>query len=50
MLEMEGYKEDDPNDVISLDKYRLVLTEDNKTLAGATWNHGQWRGGLSLTR
>jgi len=49
MLTMEGYREDDPNDIISLDKYRLVLAEDNR-LGGATWNHGGWRGRLSLSR
>jgi hypothetical protein len=46
MLMMEGYRKDDPNDIISLDKYRLILSEDNRSLGGATWNHGRWRGRL----
>jgi|GEM_PF-1905054 len=50
MLTMEGYGKDDPNDIITLDKYRLVLAEDNRSLGGATWNHGRWRGRLSLSR
>ncbi len=50
MLTMEGYRKDDPNNIITLDKYRLVLAEDNRSLGGATWNHGRWRGRLSLSR
>ena len=42
MLVMEGYRKDDPNDIISLDKYRLVLAEGGKSLEGKTWNHGGW--------
>jgi hypothetical protein len=50
MLTMEGYREDDPNDIITPDKYRLVLSADNSSLGGATWNHGGWRGRFSLSR
>jgi hypothetical protein len=50
MLTMEGYRKDDPNNIITLDKYRLVLAEDGRSLGGATWNHGRWRGRLSLNR
>jgi Flp pilus assembly protein TadG len=50
MLTMEGYRKDDPNSIITLDKYRLVLAEGNRSLGGATWNHGRWRGRLSLSR
>ncbi len=50
MLTMEGYRKDDPNNIVSLDKYRLVLAGDNSSLGGATWNHGRWRGRLSLSR
>jgi hypothetical protein len=50
MLTMEGYRKDDPNSIITLDKYRLVLAEDGRSLSGATWNHGGWRGRLSLNR
>jgi hypothetical protein len=50
LLMMEGYRKDDPNDVITLDKYRLILARDNRSLAGATWNQGRWRGRLALSR
>ena len=50
MLVMEGYRKDDPNDIISLDKYRLVLAEGGESLEGKTWNHGGWRGRLTLNR
>jgi hypothetical protein len=50
LLVMEGYRKDDPNNIITLDKYRLVLAEDSRSLGGATWNHGRWRGRLSLSR
>jgi hypothetical protein len=50
LLTMEGYRKDDPHEIISLDKYRLVFAEDNRSLGGATWDHGGWRGRLSLNR
>jgi hypothetical protein len=50
MLAMAGYKKDDPNKVIVLDKYRLNLGAGGATLGGATWNQGKWTGRLSLTR
>jgi hypothetical protein len=50
LLTVEGYRKDDPNDIIALDKYRLVLAADNRSLGGATRNHGGWRGRLSLSR
>ncbi len=49
-LIMEGYRKNDPNNIINLDKYRLVLAEAGKSLEGATWNHGNWGGRLSLSR
>lgn len=49
-LVMEGYRKEDPNDIISLDKYRLTLAEGGESLEGKTWNHGGWRGRLSLRR
>jgi hypothetical protein len=50
ILSLEGYGKEDANNIISLDKYRLILSADEKTLSGATWNHGQWSAGLALTR
>jgi serine/threonine protein kinase len=50
ILSMEGYRKDDPNNIIALDIYRLVLSGDGKSLGGATGNPGQRSAGLSLNR
>lgn len=50
VLRLEGYRKDDPNLVIGLDKYHLVLADSNQVLGGITWDHGTWRGLISLNR
>lgn len=50
MLTFEGYKKDDPDIIIGLDKYKLIFSEDNKVIGGITFNNGNWRGLFSLTR
>jgi hypothetical protein len=50
LLRIDGYKLDNANSVIGLDKYRLILSDDTKILGGITWNHGSWLGQLLLTR
>ncbi len=50
ILRLEGYRKDDPNQVIGLDKYHLVLADSNQVLGGITWNHGSWQGLISLAR
>ena len=50
MLEMEGYREFDPDDIITPDKYRLIFAEDGRSLTGFTWNQSEWTAGFSLTR
>lgn len=49
-VKAEGYDEEDPNEVIGLDKYKLVLSEDGARLSGETESHGTWLGRLSATR
>ena len=39
VLRLEGYRKDDPNQVIGLDKYHLVLADSNQVLGGITWDH-----------
>jgi hypothetical protein len=34
MLSLKGYRKDDPNNIVILDRYNLSLTEDNQTLSG----------------
>ncbi|MCE5193870.1 MAG: hypothetical protein LLF28_00180 [Nitrospiraceae bacterium] len=50
VLIFEGYRKDDPNIVIGLDKYRLILSDNNQVIGGITSNHGDWRGLFSLVR
>lgn len=50
ILTFEGYKKDDPDIIIGLDKYKLIFSEDNKVIGGITFNNGNWRGLFSLTR
>jgi hypothetical protein len=46
----EGYKKDDANVILALDKYRLFLAPNNHVLGGITWNNGSWQGMISLSR
>jgi hypothetical protein len=50
VLTFEGYKKDDPNIILGLDKYKLILADNDKVVGGITSNHGTWTGLLSLTR
>jgi hypothetical protein len=50
MAQFEGYKKDDPNSILSLDKYRLILAPNNQVLGGITWSNGTWQGLISLSR
>jgi len=42
VVKMEGVSLDDPNTILGMDKYRLVLSDDGTTLGGITWDHGAW--------
>ena len=44
VLLMEGYEKDDPNTILGLDRYRLVISEDGMVIGGITWHHGDWKG------
>jgi len=50
LLHVDGYRVDDANGVIGLDKYRLILSDDGKILGGITWDHGSWLGQFVLKR
>jgi hypothetical protein len=50
LLRIDGYRVDDANGVLGLDKYRLVLSDDAKILGGITWDHGSWLGQFFLKR
>jgi hypothetical protein len=49
-LSLEGYRKDDPHQIVVLDRYRLLLAENRKVLGGITKDNGAWRGMLSLAR
>jgi len=44
VLYMEGYEKKDPKGIVGLDKYRLNVSLDGKTLSGKTYNNGPWTG------
>jgi type II secretion system protein G len=48
-LDMVGYRRDDPQVILGLDKYRLTLSEKGEEIKGATWNHGTWAAAFTLT-
>lgn len=50
VLAVDGYNKTDPNNILGLDKYRLILAENGTVLGGITWNHGSWRGLIGLSR
>ena len=43
-LDLRGIRTEGPKKVIGLDRYRLVLAENDRVLAGPTWSHGTWLG------
>ena len=47
---LDGYRKDDPNTILGLDKYRLVVAENRQTMGGITWDHGPWTGEFFLKR
>ncbi|MCP3921630.1 MAG: hypothetical protein GY714_03500 [Desulfobacterales bacterium] len=50
VLSIAGYGKDDPNVILGLDKYRLLLADNDNIIGGITWNHGSWEGKFFLTR
>ena len=47
---LAGTRQDDPNDVIFTDRYRLVVGENGRSLAGVSGNLGDWDGLIFLQR
>ncbi|RJP56106.1 MAG: hypothetical protein C4549_07150 [Deltaproteobacteria bacterium] len=48
VLRLEGYQKNDPHKVIGLDRYHLVISDNESVLGGITWNHGDWGGLITL--
>jgi hypothetical protein len=49
-LKVDGYRKTDPNTILGLDKYRLVVSDDSRTLGGITWSADRWSGQILLKR
>jgi hypothetical protein len=47
---LAGTRKDDPNEVIGLDRYKMVVSDDGRVMGGITWNHGDWMGQIILRR
>ena len=44
MIEVKGFKKDDPENVISLDEYKITFEESGKGFKGITSSSGSWKG------
>jgi hypothetical protein len=49
-LILEGDEKKDPNGIIGLDKYRLVVSDSRRTMGGITRHHNAWTGQFFLSR
>lgn len=49
LLILDGVKKDDQHEIIALDKYRLILAENNRVIGGITSSHNTWQGLISLS-
>ena len=49
-LNFAGVKVDDPNRILGMDRYRLVMSENGKVITGLTRGDGAWLGQLDLLR
>jgi hypothetical protein len=47
---LEGYRKDDPSEVIGLDRYKLVFADNGAALGGLTENHGNWSASFTAFR
>jgi hypothetical protein len=45
-----GTRKDDPKNVIGLDRYRMVVSDDGAVMGGITENHGDWQGQIILSK
>ncbi len=50
VIRLEGYEKTDPNTVISLDRYHLLLADNGTVIGGITEGQGTWQGSLSTLK
>jgi hypothetical protein len=46
---LEGYEKKDPNGILGLDKYRLVVSDHRRTMGGVTRHHDAWNSQFLLS-
>jgi hypothetical protein len=49
-LILEGYEKKDPNGILGLDKYRLVVSDSYRTMGGITRHHNAWNSQFFLSK
>jgi hypothetical protein len=49
-LSLQGYGKADPNGIVELDQYLLVVSPTRMTMGGITGEHGAWNGQFFLAR
>jgi hypothetical protein len=49
-LILEGYAKNDPNGILGLDKYRLVVSDTHRTMGGITRHHNAWNSQFLLSK
>ncbi len=49
-LNLRGVREDDANDIIGVDEYRLIVSPNGQHIVGITRDDGSWGGRFELTR
>jgi hypothetical protein len=49
-LILEGYEKNDPNGILGLDKYRLVVLDNHRTMGGITRHHNAWNSQFFLSK
>jgi len=47
---LAGNRKDDPSNVIGLDRYKMVVSDDGRVMGGITDNHGDWQGQIILSK
>jgi hypothetical protein len=50
VLSLAGYSKADPNGIVELDQYLLVVAPNRQTMGGLTGEHGAWSGQFYLSR
>src|SRR5947209_8754281 len=49
-MSIDGFRKTDPENIISIDKYRLSPSPDNNSMDGTTSNNDRWDAHFTLTR